>query len=75
MKRLRGFRPNAARMEKIALCKLGHLEEGDPIELGRLMGDLARRHPHMDVWGGCCGTWDTHLDRIAAEVTAARRPA
>jgi len=75
VKRLRGFRPNAARMKKIALCKLGHLEEGDPVELRRLMGDLARRYPHMDGWGGCCGTWDTHLDRIAAEVTGGRLPA
>lgn len=38
--RLRGFRPNASSMEKIALCKLGHLEEGDPEDLGRLMGDF-----------------------------------
>jgi S-methylmethionine-dependent homocysteine/selenocysteine methylase len=70
--RVRGFRPNASRMDKIALCKLGHLEEGDPVELGRLMGTLARRYPHMDVWGGCCGTGDVHLDQIARNVGAAR---
>ena len=70
--RVRGFRPNASKMDKIALCKLGHLEEGDPVELGRLMGALARRYPHMDVWGGCCGTGDVHLDQIAREVVAAR---
>jgi S-methylmethionine-dependent homocysteine/selenocysteine methylase len=72
VKRLRGFRPNAAKMEKIALCKLGHLEEGDPPELGRQMGAIARRFPHMDIWGGCCGTGEVHLDEIARNVRAVR---
>lgn len=63
--RLRGVRPNASKMEKIALCEIGHLEEGDPVELGKLCGNLAQRYPHMDIWGGCCGTWDKHLDQIA----------
>lgn len=70
MKRVRGVRPNASKMEKIALCEIGHLEDGDPAELGRQCGDLARRHPHMDIWGGCCGTWDKHLDAIAENVLA-----
>lgn len=69
--RVRGVRPNASKMDKIALCKIGHLEEGDPVELGELCGDLARRYPHMDVWGGCCGTWNSHLDEIAKNVIAA----
>jgi len=73
IERVRGFRPNASKMDKIALCKLGHLEEGDPVELGRLMGALARRYPHMDVWGGCCGTGDVHLDEIARNLVVARR--
>ena len=66
--RVRGVRPNASKMEKIALCQLGHLEQGDPVELGELCGDLATRYPHMDVWGGCCGTWNSHLDEIAKKV-------
>ncbi len=71
--RVRSLRPNAAMMDKIALCKLGHLEEGDPVDLGRRMGDLARRYPQIDVWGGCCGSWETHLDEIARNVRAVRR--
>lgn len=70
--RVRSIRPNAAAMDKISLCKLGHLEDGDPVELGRELGDLARRYPHIDMWGGCCGTWDTHLGEIAKNVSAAR---
>ena len=70
--RVRCLRPNATKMDKLSLCKLGHLEEGDPVELGQIMGDLARRYPHVDIWGGCCGTWETHLDQIARGVLAAR---
>lgn len=64
-RRIRSIRPNAAKMDKIALCKLGRLEEGDPEELGRLMADVGRRYPHMDIWGGCCGTGHVHLEEIA----------
>lgn len=70
--RLRSLRPNASKMEKIALCQLGHLEEGDPVELAGLMGGVARRYPHVDIWGGCCGTGARHLGLIANEVRSAR---
>jgi S-methylmethionine-dependent homocysteine/selenocysteine methylase len=75
IRRVRGLRPNAVRMEKVQLCRIGHLEDGDPEELGAQMGDLALRHPSLDVWGGCCGTWDLHLDAIARNVRRARRAA
>jgi len=70
--RVRSIRPNATAMDKISLCKLGHLEDGDPLELGQQIGDLARRYPHIDMWGGCCGTWDRHLAEIAKSVSATR---
>lgn len=70
IKRVRGFRPNASKMEKIALCKLGHLEEGDPVELGQLIGDVAQRYPHMDIWGGCCGTGEVHLEEMVKNILA-----
>jgi homocysteine S-methyltransferase len=73
--RVRSIRPNAAMMDKIALCTLGHLESGDPVDLGRHLGELARQHPHVDIWGGCCGTWDTHLGEIARNVRQPREPA
>jgi methionine synthase I (cobalamin-dependent) len=55
-------------MEKIALCQLGHLEQGDPVELGELCVDLGGRRIIKKVWGGCCGTWNSHLDEIAKKV-------
>ena len=69
IERVRNVRPNAVMMEKISLCKLGHLEEGNPSELGEQMGALAKRYPHIDMWGGCCGTWETHLREIARQVS------
>ncbi|MDX6699650.1 MAG: homocysteine S-methyltransferase [Solirubrobacteraceae bacterium] len=65
LQRIRSLRPNASMAEKQALCQIGHLEAGDPEALGAHMGALARRLPHIDVWGGCCGTWDDHLRAIA----------
>jgi len=65
IQRLRGVRPNASKMEKLALCKLGHIEDGNPVELGTQVQDLSNRYPHMDVFGGCCGTGHNHLREIA----------
>ncbi len=70
--RVRSIRPNAALMEKQALCQIGHLVDGDPHELGGQLGDVARRFPHIDIWGGCCGTWDRHLDEVAVAVGTIR---
>ena len=71
--RLRMIRPNAAKMDKISLCKLGHLEDGDPVELGNQMGDVANRFPSLDIIGGCCGTDERHLHEIAKKVNSIRR--
>jgi homocysteine S-methyltransferase len=68
VERIRSLRPNASVAEKQALCQIGHLEAGDAELLGAQMGALARRFPHIDVWGGCCGTWDDHLRAIAQQL-------
>ena len=66
--RLGGFRPNASSLDHGVLCSLGHLEEGDPVELGQQMAGMARRFPHLNVWGGCCGTDYDHIDAIVTAV-------
>jgi len=66
--RVRSLRPNASAKDKGELCTIGHLEEGDPADLGRRIGALAQRHPHIDIFGGCCGTWARHLGEIARNV-------
>lgn len=70
MERVRSLRPNAALMDKQSLCTLGHLEAGDPPQLGRLIAGIAKRYPSIDIFGGCCGTWDDHLRAIASELSA-----
>ncbi len=72
-RRLGGFMPNAVAMETLDLCKLGHLEDGDPKELGSQMAGLAVRFPHINVWGGCCGTDSRHIGQIARQVGELRR--
>ena len=37
--------PNAVAAETLDLCKLGHLEDGDPEELGGQMADFSRFLP------------------------------
>lgn len=71
--RLGGFMPNAVAMETLDLCKLGHLEDDDPAELGAQMAALARRFPHVTVWGGCCGTDGRHIGQITRQVNEVRK--
>jgi homocysteine S-methyltransferase len=73
IRRIRSVRPNASAKDKIDLCQLGHIEDGDPADLGQRIGALARRYPHLDVFGGCCGTWAPHLDEIARNVREVAR--
>lgn len=73
--RVRGLRANASSLDHGTLCQLGHLEEGDPVELGQQMADMARRFPHINVWGGCCGTDHVHIDEMAKAVLPVRSDA
>jgi S-methylmethionine-dependent homocysteine/selenocysteine methylase len=75
LQRVRSLRPNASMADKQALCQIGHLEAGEPAVLGAQMGALARRLAHVDVWGGCCGTWDDHLGAIAQHLRPLARRA
>jgi S-methylmethionine-dependent homocysteine/selenocysteine methylase len=68
VKRIRSLRPNASAKDKIDLCQIGHIEDGDPADLGQRIGALSQRYPQIDVFGGCCGTWAPHLDEIARNV-------
>ena len=46
------------------------LDDGDPVELGRLSGDLTKWLPNLRVIGGCCGTDHRHVGCIAAHGAA-----
>ena len=63
--RLRGIRANASKLSHAELNEAPDLDDGNPRELGAQYGDLLRRHPHINVLGGCCGTDHRHIEEIA----------
>jgi S-methylmethionine-dependent homocysteine/selenocysteine methylase len=63
--RLRGIRANASRLSHAELNEAPELDEGNPRELGAQYAALLRRHPHINVLGGCCGTDHRHIEEIA----------
>ena len=65
-KRIRGVRANASRKSHTELNESAELDIGDPDELGMQHAELKRRLPQLNVMGGCCGTDDRHVERIAS---------
>nr|WP_231737168.1 hypothetical protein [Sphingopyxis sp. A083] len=68
IRRLRSLQLNASANDKVDLCHPGHIKDGTHVDLGRRIGALARRYPHIDIFGSCCGTWAPHLDEMARNV-------
>ncbi len=62
--RLRGLRANASRRSHQELNEAPDLDDGDPVELAGQYLDLIRRHPQINVLGGCCGTDHRHVEAI-----------
>jgi S-methylmethionine-dependent homocysteine/selenocysteine methylase len=71
MQRLRGVVTNASRCSHAKLDESEELDDGDPEELGELVGALCKKFPHFTVVGGCCGTDMRHLRRIVEQVQTA----
>jgi len=71
MQRLRGVVTNASRCSHAELDESEELDDGDPEELGELVGALCKKFPHFTVVGGCCGTDMRHLRRIVEQVQTA----
>lgn len=64
VKRVRGLRANASKRSHQELNEAPDLDAGNPVELGREYAELRRRHPQINVLGGCCGTDHRHLEQI-----------
>ena len=64
VKRVRGIRANASKRSHQELNEAPDLDAGNPLELGREYAELRRRHPQINVLGGCCGTDHRHLAEI-----------
>ena len=70
IKRVNGIVANASRCSHAELDEAEELDDGDPQELGSLLGDLRRQFPQIRVLGGCCGTDMRHMREIAAASNA-----
>jgi S-methylmethionine-dependent homocysteine/selenocysteine methylase len=65
VERIRGLRANASRMSHTELDESPDLDTGNPAELGREYAELKSRLRQLNVLGGCCGTDERHIERIA----------
>jgi S-methylmethionine-dependent homocysteine/selenocysteine methylase len=63
--RICGIRANASRRSHAELNEAPDLDAGNPVELGGQYADLRRKHPRINVLGGCCGTDYRHIEQIA----------
>jgi S-methylmethionine-dependent homocysteine/selenocysteine methylase len=69
--RIRGIRANASKQEHTMLATLNHLDEGDSDDLAGEYSSLQSRFPHMNVFGGCCGTDFSHVRKISSALQGA----
>lgn len=72
-RRLGGLRANASKRSHQELNDSADLDAGSPIELGGEYRDLLRRHPQLNVLGGCCGTDHRHVECIALACREVKR--
>jgi len=71
IERIRAVRANASRRSHAELDEAEDLDDGDPVEFGAEHRDLRRRHGHINVFGGCCGTDHRHVEEICGGIKAA----
>jgi homocysteine S-methyltransferase len=64
VERVRGILANASAKSHAELDEATELDPGDPRELGRLYAELKCSLPHLNVFGGCCGTDHHHMREI-----------
>ena len=75
VRRIGGLRANASRRSHQELNDSPDLDAGNPIELGGEYRELVRRHPQINVLGGCCGTDHRHIECIALACREVKRAA
>ncbi len=70
VKRVAGLRANASKRSHQELNDAPDLDDGNPSDLGREHAELLRRHGHIRVLGGCCGTDHRHVAAIGRACVA-----
>ncbi len=64
-KRIGEVRCNASSKSHTELDESPTLDRGDPVEYGKLNGQLRKMLPGLKIFGGCCGTNGDHLMQLA----------
>lgn len=67
--RIHGIRANASCKSHAELDEATQLDDGDPLELSRLYGQLIQQLPNLNVFGGCCGTDVRHIEAIIKNIS------
>jgi homocysteine S-methyltransferase len=70
-RRVRALRANASHQTRAQLDVADALDSGDPVALAASYADLARQHPTLSVFGGCCGTDVRHIAAVAEALGSA----
>ena len=66
VQRIRGLRCNASSCSHAELDEAEELDSGDPVQLAAEYRAIVDRLPHINVFGGCCGTDHRHVQQISA---------
>ena len=66
MSRIGELQSNASSKSHAELDGSTELDRGNPLEFGKLNGQLKKMLPGVKVWGGCCGTNQEHLEQLGA---------
>lgn len=72
VRRIRGLRTNASAKSHAELDEAVELDEGDPEDLAMRHAALSRQLPHLNIFGGCCGTDHRHVAAIRDAVLSLR---
>ena len=68
VKRIKGIRANASCKSHAELDEATELDRGVPKELGEEYKKLKDSFPHLNVFGGCCGTDEEHIVEIIDQI-------
>lgn len=68
IKRIKGIRANASCKSHAQLDESTELDRGNPSELGKDYKNLKEIFGHLNVFGGCCGTDEEHIEEIIRQI-------
>lgn len=68
LKRIRGVRANASKLSHAELDEAEELDRGNLDEFAEDHAELVEILPNLNIFGGCCGTDQHHLEAICSKL-------